>query len=164
MCCVLSSCVMYIVWLRRFTSAGFCMILLRASSSIWTARHSSLTWHVRTKPETRSNFPQRRANGNEHSEHLLQCQDAKASASIQAHPIIYIIYILHVCGHGKYDGSWHIGIGSGKKSNLAFGQECPSLQARCLETIPIQGEKHLEHDEMQCKTGVTNTLRTEFSL
>ena len=141
MCCVLSSCVMYIVWLRRFTSAGFCMILLRASSSIWTARHSSLTWHVRTKPETRSNFPQRRANGNEHSEHLLQCQDAKASASIQAHPIIYIIYILHVCGHGKYDDSWHIGIGRGKKEESTVWPRMPKTarkMSRMDTNIKIQ--------------------------
>ena len=26
-----------------------------------------------------------------------------------------------------------------------------------------QKSKHFEHDEMQCKTEVTNTLRTEFS-
>ena len=50
-----------------------------------------------------------------------------------------------------------------KKSNLPVGQGCPSLPERCLEGYQYKNSMHLEHDEMQCKTEVTNTLRTRLS-
>ena len=49
-----------------------------------------------------------------------------------------------------------------KKSNLPVGQGCSSLPERCLEGYQYKNSMHLEHDEMQCKTEVTNTFRTEF--
>ena len=49
-----------------------------------------------------------------------------------------------------------------KESNLPVGQGCPSLPERCLEGYQYKNSMHLEHDEMQCKTEVTNTLRTKF--
>ena len=45
-----------LVRFRRFASAGSCITLLKVSSSIWTARHSSLARRVRTKPEVYSSF------------------------------------------------------------------------------------------------------------
>ena len=41
---------------RRFASACSCIILLKVSWSIWTARHSSLAGPVRTKPEMYGSF------------------------------------------------------------------------------------------------------------
>ena len=54
----------------------------------------------------------------------------------------------------------------GKKSNLPFGQGCPSLQERRLEwTITnVKDSPHLKHDDIRCTIEVTNTSRTEFSL
>ena len=49
-----------------------------------------------------------------------------------------------------------------KESNLPVGQGCPSLPERCLEGYQYKNSMHLEHDEMQCKTEVTNTLRPNF--
>ena len=49
-----------------------------------------------------------------------------------------------------------------RESNLPVGQGCPSLPERCLEGYQYENLMHLEHDEMQCKTEVTNTLRTKF--
>ena len=67
---------------RRFRSAGVRITLLRAFSSIWTARHSSQTRRVRTKPKTRSGFPPRTAPGNEYNEYLLRCPDARGSTFV----------------------------------------------------------------------------------
>ena len=50
-----------------------------------------------------------------------------------------------------------------RESNLPVGQGCPSLPERCLEGYQYENLMHLEHDEMQCKTEVTNTLRTQIS-
>ena len=49
-----------------------------------------------------------------------------------------------------------------RESNLPVGQGCPSLPERCLEGYQYKNSMHLEHDEMQCKTEVTNTLRPNF--
>ena len=49
-----------------------------------------------------------------------------------------------------------------KKGNLPVGQGCQSLPERCLEGYQYKNSMHLEHDEMQCKTEMTNTLRPNF--
>ena len=62
---------------RRFASAGSFITLLKVSWSIWTARHSSLAGHVRTKPELYSSVLLRRVSGNAHSEHRPQCPGSR---------------------------------------------------------------------------------------
>ena len=50
-----------------------------------------------------------------------------------------------------------------RESNLPVGQGCPSLPERCLEGYQYENLMHLEHDDIQCKTEVTNTtLRPNF--
>ena len=50
-----------------------------------------------------------------------------------------------------------------KESNLPVGQRCPNPPEKCFEGYQYKNSMHLEHDDMQCKTAVTNTLRTKFS-
>ena len=100
---------------------------------------------MRTKPEMYSSFLERRAKDNEHSGHLPQCPDARASTSIfstshhrhRNHTAVsdakYCMFvdIADMMIHGTSD------LEVGKKSNLPFGQGCPRLQKRCLKWIPI---------------------------
>ena len=117
----------------RCIFAGSCITLWKTSSSIWTARHSSLTRRVRTEPEPRSGFPQRRAN-------------ARASTSVQAQPIIYIGIILHCADakHWTYMDMVHMMIHStsqlemGKKANWSGMPK--SARNASLRDINVKGQ------------------------
>ena len=91
---------------------------------------------MRTEPETRSGFPQRKASGNEHSGHILQGPDARASKSIQAQPTIYIGIILHCMSmdmaHMKIHSTSQL-----EMEKKVIAQGCPSLDERCLKGISM---------------------------